>query len=263
MDESELIARVSETTAAYMEFGCETFEAESARFVRNRDCPNLWDANHVSHVRCEGEADFQRLLWRADAEFSHCKHRRFDLDEQTPPQFAARLAVEGYAPNETIELLLEGELHARPRPADIRPIETDADWAAYAGLQEMDYRENSARQGREFNADVPAKFVIVKRAKPPDVRYWHAYVDGVPRSYFSSWQGRNGIGIVEDLFTHPEYRHRGIATALIAHCVADARLHGAGPVVIGADPTDTPKVMYAAMGFRPLLVARNYVRHLS
>lgn len=263
LDELELMQRVSDTTAGYLALGCETFEAESARFVRNRDCPDLWDANHVSHVRCESDAQFERLLKRADAEFSHCQHRRFDLDPGTPPQLAARLAVEGYTPNETIELLLEGELDAQPRALDIRPIETDAEWGAYGELQEMDFRETTARQGREFNADVPARFLIVKRAKLPEVRYWLAYADDVPGAYFASWPGRNGVGIVEDLFTHPEYRHRGVATALIAHCVADARARGAGPVVIGADPTDTPKLMYAAMGFRPLFVARSYIRHLS
>jgi GNAT superfamily N-acetyltransferase len=65
---------------------------------------------------------------------------------------------------------------------------------------------------------------------------------------------------VEDLFTHPDYRHRGLATALIAHCVADARARGAGPVVIGADPHDTPRQMYAALGFRPLFLSRGYLR---
>jgi predicted GNAT family acetyltransferase len=70
----------------------------------------------------------------------------------------------------------------------------------------------------------------------------------------------NGIGQVEDLFTHPDFRHRGIATALIAHCVADARARGAGPVLITADPLDTPKQMYAAMGFRPFSVTRNYFK---
>ena len=59
------------------------------------------------------------------------------------------------------------------------------------------------------------------------------------------------------------HRHRGIASALIAHCVQDARERGARPAVIGADPTDTPMRMYAAMGFRPLFMKLNYVRRLT
>lgn len=65
------------------------------------------------------------------------------------------------------------------------------------------------------------------------------------------------------MFTHRDFRHRGLATALIHHCVAEARREGAGPVVIVADPTDTPKRMYAAMGFRPVAVKRDYLKRLG
>ncbi len=99
--------------------------------------------------------------------------------------------------------------------------------------------------------------------KSPPVRYWLAYVDGEPRGYFNSWAGIDGVGQVESLFVQAEYRHRGLATALIHHCVADARAHGAGPVVIVADASDTPKRMYAAMGFRPVAVKREYLKTLA
>ena len=46
--------------------------------------------------------------------------------------------------------------------------------------------------------------------------------------------------------------------ALIHRCVADARERGAGPIVIVAGPDDTPKNMYAALGFRPVAVTRHY-----
>jgi predicted GNAT family acetyltransferase len=83
------------------------------------------------------------------------------------------------------------------------------------------------------------------------------------RAFLNSWEGENGVGQVEDLFTHPEYRHQGLATALLAHCVTDARAHGAGPVIIGCEPNDTPKHMYAAMGWRPLYVVRHVVKRVG
>jgi GNAT superfamily N-acetyltransferase len=263
MHDIELAQRVSDTTAAYLALGCEVFEADGARFVRRHDRPLIWDANHVSHIRCETEADLDRLLERTDREFAHCRHRRLDLDPSTPAFVSARLLLDGYLPDETIELLLEGELQATPKPADMREITTDAGWAAYAELQEMDYRETSARQGRPFVPEVAAAFLETKRARMGIVRYWLAHVDGVARAYFASWPGENGIGMVEDLFTHPEFRHRGLATALIAHCVDHARSRGADAVVIGADPSDTPKRMYADLGFLPVLVRRNYIRHMD
>jgi predicted GNAT family acetyltransferase len=101
------------------------------------------------------------------------------------------------------------------------------------------------------------------RAKQPPVQYWLAYLKGRPVAYFNSWQGVEGVGQVEDLFTHPDSRHQSLATALIHHCVADCRRKGAGPVVIVADPADTPKQIYAALGFRPVTVYSHYFKKLT
>ena len=81
--------------------------------------------------------------------------------------------------------------------------------------------------------------------------------------YFSSWAGTGGVGQVEDLFVSPRFRRRGIAMALLHHCIARARADGAGPVVIGADPTDTPKEIYARMGFRPVALKRAWWRGIG
>ena len=53
------------------------------------------------------------------------------------------------------------------------------------------------------------------------------------------------------------------ARALIHHGVAEARRDGARPVVIVADPADTPKRMYATLGFRPVAVKRDYLKRLG
>ncbi len=47
-------------------------------------------------------------------------------------------------------------------------------------------------------------------------------------------------------------------TALIHAGVADCRSRGAGAVVVVADPHDTPREMYAALGFRPVAIKRIY-----
>ena len=84
-----------------------------------------------------------------------------------------------------------------------------------------------------------------------------------PAADFSSGAGIDGVGQVEDLFTLQKFRKRGIARALIHHCVAGARAKGAGPVIIAADPKDTPKRIYAGMGFRPMAVQSHYTKHLD
>jgi ribosomal protein S18 acetylase RimI-like enzyme len=102
-----------------------------------------------------------------------------------------------------------------------------------------------------------------RRAKCPPSRYYLGYIEGTARGYFSTLPGIDAMAQVEALFVDPAYRHRGLATALIHHCVRACRKAGAGPVVIVADPTDTPKHMYAAMGFRPVAIKRDYWKNLS
>jgi GNAT superfamily N-acetyltransferase len=259
MSEAELIARVCETYEGYLALGNETFEADGALFVRNRAIPNRYDANHVAHVRAETPQEIETLMQRIEAEFDGYRHRALYLDALTQPQVMARLLLNGgYKVNEGLLLLLEGELQAAPKPADIRLVEDESQWQALFELNGMwikTYPPETRAPTEQTNQS--------NRIKTPPVRWWLAYVDGVPRAFFNSWEGINGVGQVEDLFTHPEFRHQGLATSLLAHCVADARAHGAGPVIIGSDPDDTPKHMYAAMGWRPLFVTRHFVKHIS
>ena len=94
-------------------------------------------------------------------------------------------------------------------------------------------------------------------------RHGARYVDGVNCGLFSAWPGEDGVGVIEDLFTRREFRGRGVATALIAACVGDAWARGAESLAVGARANDTPKRMYAAMGFRPLCVQRSYLKDLA
>jgi GNAT superfamily N-acetyltransferase len=258
MTDAELIARVCETYGAYLALGNETFVAGGATFVRNRAIPNRYDANHVAHVRVETPRDIEALLRRVDTEFDGYTHRAFYLDAMTPPQFTARLVLDGgYTINEGLLLILEGDLQAAPRSADIRLVLDEAQWQAVFEMERMWWATYPPGSRAPFEQNVRQ----IRGTSPP-VRWWLAYVDGLPRAFFNSWEGTNGVGQVEDLFTHPDYRHQGLATSLLAHCVADVRKHGAGPVLIGSDPGDTPKHMYASMGWRPLFVTRHFVKQL-
>ncbi len=260
---TDLIRRALAVNQAFLTLGAEVFEAEGATFVRDRSRPSIRDSNHVARVTASTPDEIDSLLARVEREYAGFPHRRFDLDFTTPPAIAARLALEGYGPIDALVMLLEGELAGQPKPHEIRPVSDDVSWDDYSKLFDLNWREFDGREGlEEPEGPVVGRAMLGShRAKSPPVRYWLAYFDGEPRAFFASWEGIDGVGQVEDLFTHPDYRHRGLATALIHHCVADSRSSGAGPVVIVCDPDDTPKRMYAAMGFRPVALKRNYWKH--
>lgn len=260
---SHLAGRALDVYEALLSLGCEVFDAEKARFVRARSRPNVWDSNFVSHVRADAPEETERLLARAKREYAEADKISFHCDYRTPPGFEAALALDGYARDDALLMLLEGEMQGQPAPADIRPVESDEDWQAYERLHLVDFAEYREKLSDKDMGWLAKEMMEARRAASPPARFWMAYAEGEPRAYMTSWEGTEGVGQVEDLFTHPEYRHRGLATALIRHCVADARAHGAGPVVIAADPTDTPKRMYAALGFRPLAMARSWRKEME
>jgi len=261
MNGSELLSRACETIAGYQALGNERFEAHSATFLRNAATPRRQDANSVVLIRSESQAEIEALVQLAETAYAGFGHRRFEVDALTPAAVGARLTLEGgFKIEEILVLVLEGGLQASPREVEIREVSGEADWAAYRRLDERWWRESNTAYFGPYDADLHAELSRSFRTKSPAVRSWFAWVDGGARAYLSSWPGENGVGMVEDLFTEKEYRHRGLATALIAHCVADARARGAGPVLISADVNDTPKQMYAALGFRPLFVNRAYRR---
>lgn len=241
--------------------GHEVFAADGATFARNTAFPAIYDANFIFNVTASSAVEIDRLLARAQREYAHASKITFRLDPLTPPVFEARLALDGFERTDALVLLLEGDLRGEAKPCDIRPITEEAGWMAFRDMKRVDWTAHAPKVNEyPNNISIPDGLSGSNRLKSPPVRYFLAYVDDRPVGYFDAWEGIGGVGQVEDLFVLPEFRHRGIATALIHHCVADARAHGAGPIVIIADPTDTPKNIYAAMGWRPVAVARQWSR---
>lgn len=247
---------------ANLALGRDVFHADGATFVRDTALPEIIDANHVVSVTASAPDEIERLLARVEREYAHCAHRVFRLDFTTPPAFAARLALDGYSRSDDLIMLLEGDLLAPDPGHAVRIIDDDAGWRAYDALKQLDWDEYLKRQNRDEAASVGEAIARANRSKSPPLRYWLAYLDGEPRGFFTSWEGIDGMGQVEDLFVHPGCRHRGLATSLMRRCVDDCRAQGAGPIVIVCDPTDTPKHMYAAMGYRPIATASSYLRRL-
>jgi len=259
----DLIHRALDVNDANFALGNEVFGAVGASFVRNRAAPDIYDANHVANIRVGSPDEVESLFARAEKEFAGFKHRRFDTDHRTHPAVVARLRIEDYERSEGLVMLLDGELNGSPPEHDIRPVVNDEDWADFAKLKIEDWLEYRQKQGRPAEPEVAQAMVRVDRGKCPPVQYYLARVGGQPAAFSNSWSGIGGIGQVEDLFTLPEYRNRGLAAALIHRCVADCREKGARHVVIVADPSDTPKQIYARMGFRPLALNAHYFKRLD
>jgi GNAT superfamily N-acetyltransferase len=261
---SELVTLAYETEIAWLALGHQRRRTRHFTFVRDRRTPDVWDANFAAFPRAESAGEVDAAIAELEAEFADAAHRQVFWDPGTPLPFEARLQLDGYETHDEVVLVLEHGLEPRDAPVELRPAVRDSDWDAITELCWLDHQEEVAKGFHEpWGRSVTEQLVDAKRAKAPEVRFWIARCDGVDCAFFSAYPGTNGVGLVEDLFTHADFRGRGVASALIAACVDDARSRGAGPVLIGARVDDTPKHMYAALGFRPLCVRRAYVRRLD
>ena len=258
----DIAQKISLAYAWQLALGHETLDDPLCRIVWDREHPDVWDANHVSLVRAATHAEIEDVLGRADAALAHCRQRFFMVDPLTPPAFEARLALEDYIERTpTLQLVLGGRLKADPRRAELRPVTTDEDWRSLEALFRQDHLERARIEGHNLPVEVTRGLVVGLRLKWPACQFFLAREEGEDAAYGAGILCEGGLGMVEDLFTLPAFRHRGLATAIIARAVEHARARGAGPVFIGARANDTPKKFYAALGFEPVCLTREYIKH--
>ena len=246
---------------AHEALGHRSFDVDGAVFVKNPELPDIHVANYGHSVTVSSPREINGLLARAEREFGGCPHRCFEVDSETPPPFEGRLVSDGYDARDFVLMVLEGDLVGRAKAADLRLATEEREWKAADRLKRQDWAEARAKIGRDPLPAVGERLARLARLKTPPDRKWLAYVDGEARGMASVWDGISGVGQVEDVFVEPAYRHRGLATALIHRCVADARSRGASALMLVADAGDTPQAMYAAMGFRHAATKRRYVRY--
>ena len=98
------------------------------------------------------------------------------------------------------------------------------------------------------------------RKKSPAYTLYLAIENDAPVAYGGCAAAPGGVGMIEDLFTSPVARRRGVARGMIAAFVDRLRRAGCGTVFLGALAEDWPKRLYACLGFRPVGLARTWVR---
>ena len=124
----------------------------------------------------------------------------------------------------------------------------------------IDQLEEDWRAGRPGRPAESTEQSITLRRSLTGATWFLAERAGVPVGAIAGWLDPGATGVIEDVFVHPDHRGHGIATAMIAALTGRLRTQGARTVVIAATADDTPKHLYAGLGFRPFAVTRSYVR---
>ena len=244
--------------------GNAVIPAPHCHIVANPAHPDVWDANHADEITARTEAEIDAVFSAMDAHLAHTSWRVVHADGFTPDAFLSRLAFDGFDERPvTIQMALEGDLTGRGALVALRPVAGDAEWQALLELALADHAEGLRTGGLHVSPEVTAGMVAGYRAKSADYHFHLAIEDGVPVAYGAYAAAPNGVGMIEDLFTLPSARRRGIATAMIAAFAERLRARGCRTLFIGALAAERPKHLYARLGFRPVGLARTWVRRVQ
>ncbi len=239
--------------------GHRTVSTPFARIVTDPDNPLIWDANHADTVTAEAPEEIEAVLRALETHLGHAPARVVHTDSFTPEAFSARLALDGYVERPAvIQMELCGEVQAS-RAADLRPVASEDDWAALKRLVTLDLAEGARTGGPIRDPAVASGMIANYRAKEDAYQFFLAIEGGEPAAYGARALAPGGAGMIEDLFTLPERRRRGLASGLVAALSHDLRSMGASCVFLGAVVGEEARRLYARLGFRPVMLTRTWI----
>ena len=216
------------------------------RAVFNDTFPDVWDLN-VLRVYEPASATVALLVDEAErlhGEAGHA-HRRIALpDEEAGDRLADEFRALGWQVDRFLYMVYRGD----ERSAATRTVE-EVNPAALRPLRE------ELSRGEPWGADPGVVERILDAgelvARTADARHFAARVEGEVASgadLFSD--GRTAQ--IEDVATHPGFRGRGLASAVVLRAAAEALAAGHDFVFLIADDGDWPKELYGRLGFAPL-----------
>jgi GNAT superfamily N-acetyltransferase len=265
MSSADLTSLLSAAYAWHRALGNETVETPLANFVVNREHPRVWIANHVSRVVASSPTEIDGLLREIESRFAHCDHRAIVADRFTPEAFVARLASDDWVEQSvTLQMVLEESLAAAPNPTVvIRPVRTQNDWDEFRRLVEIDSMEGARSSHGSLPPDVVDGLFDGHRRKRAAQQFFLGETAGAACGYGSAVICPNGIGLLEDFFTLPDFRGRGVASAILGRGVAHLKANGSRVIFIGALPDRPAKRLYAKLGFSPVMLTREWAKTRS
>ncbi|MFI9721241.1 GNAT family N-acetyltransferase [Streptomyces sp. NPDC052396] len=135
-----------------------------------------------------------------------------------------------------------------PPGAEIRPLSGDQDWGQAAQLRFV--MEESAHLA-VHHAFLTRKLAEYRRICEAGHGAWFgAFVDGRMRAGAGVFSDGGGLARFQNVETHPEFRRRGLAGAVVRHAGAWALTRpGVHTLVIVADPGYHAIRLYRSLGF--------------
>ena len=254
------------TDLFFARFDGQVLDRGNHVLVRTPGNPTFWWGNFLLFQHAPGAGDLERWMALFEEEIAAgqpaSRHRAFGIDTRErlalPPEFAAA----GFELNEaTVLTLTRDQLRTPPRPLpagfEFRVLELPRDSAAVVDKQvAVDATRYDPVGYRVFAERQMARYAAMQRAH---LGHWFglvAKVDGqavlaASCGLFRDPASRAGLGRFQYVSTHPDWRRRGLCTALVhAVCRHGFEAMDLRTLVMVADPDDVAIGVYESLGYR-------------
>jgi GNAT superfamily N-acetyltransferase len=218
--------------------------------VRTRDLPAVWTLNQV-HLEAPTTAAAAVAL--ADEHQKDLPYRYIVVDDEASGrQRAGELGNDTWTSDREVLMVLATD----PRPPVAQPPSS-----VQRDIVVLDEAQATALMRRwvlEAHADIaPNELEEVLEYHRREGRLWNercfGYIgeDGTPAN-MAKLRSDGRVASVEDVYTRPEERRRGLARAVVTFVAGLARAERPEFTFLLADDDDWPKQLYARIGFAPV-----------
>jgi hypothetical protein len=231
--------------------GAEVIDRGDHLVIRSLDNPGFWWGNFLLLDAVPQAGRAGTWLARFAAEFPAARHVAVGIDTtDDQPVIPADFLAAGLEPQRATVLMSAGVRPPSHRSgeAQIRPLDSDADW-------QQSYELDVRCFGADGAQDYMKRRVAARRrlTRAGNGAWFGAFSGGHLLAQLGVCDAGGGFARYQDVETDPAARRQGLAGTLTWHAGRYGReVLGASTLVIVADPADVAIGVYRACGFTDL-----------
>lgn len=219
--------------------------------------PTLPRVPFLNTVVFPGEADADRVEAVAEALQAGRPHRRVVMQEEAAGRrVEAELIARGWESEPLVILAREGARDPVEGPARAEEVP----YGHIRGLRDEWLRSEPWATSEEMIADAHEADRRLFTATP--TRAFAVFEQGRPVSYALLIDGGRD-GMLEDVYTTPDARGRGLSTSVIASVLHAARAERHEWVFVPTDADSRARALYERLDFRPAIIQYRFFKALS
>lgn len=216
-------------------------------FLFNSSFPEYGNANRVLRLRDDGRGT-EAI---ADKVWGFYRRRDLfpsaDLDRVAEAQgIGSALRRRGLNSAITNRLLMRYDLEIPPQLSSAFPVKRIP--YEFGSDEARDWLDVSLSHENDMEEAARWRDILRCDLREPSHQLYIAYKETIPASCCQLFSD-NGYGRIDDVITRPEYRGRGLASAVIAHAVAVSKSDGNHTTFLYCDAGSAAERLYRKLGF--------------